>query len=96
MKHLLVIIFICFLTILKSASAGQAEYDDCILEYLKNAKLDVAIHLIKQACEENYKNPSFTSEKKRAYNNCLLEHLVGVESIQAVMDINAACGRKYK
>ena len=76
--------------------AEQAEYDDCLLKHLKGAKLDIATHLIKQACYENYKKPTFTSDKSRAYNNCLLEHLVGVESMQAVMDIRTACDRKYK
>lgn len=96
MKHPRTIIIIFFLAISASGFAGQMEYDDCILKYLKNAKLDIATHIIKQACEENEKNPSFTSDKRRAYNNCLLEHLVGVESLQATMDITAACGSKYK
>lgn len=96
MKLLLITICIMGIAISKPAIAGQAEYDDCILEHLKNAKLDVATHLIKQACEENYKSPSFTSEKRRTYNQCILDHLKGVESIQAVMDMKAACARKYK
>jgi len=78
------------------AIAGQAEYDDCILRHLKGAKTDVATHLIKQACEENYRNPGSTTGKKQEYNHCLLEHLVGVESVQAVMEIKSACGRKHK
>ena len=96
MKQLFLAIVILALIIAKSAHAGQAEYDDCILEHLKNAKIDVAAHLIKQACVENYKSPSFISEKRRTYNLCILEHLKGVESIQAVMDMKAACVRKYK
>ena len=79
-----------------SLYAGQAEYDDCILKYLKNAKHDVATRFIKQACKENYKTPTFTSVKRKAYNNCLLEHLVGVESLDAVMEISGACNRKFK
>lgn len=95
MKHLLIAVGLLGLALTTPTIAGQAEYDDCILEYLKNAKLDLATHLIKQACEENYKKSSFTSGNKRAYNNCLLEHLVGVESIQAVMAIKSACGKKF-
>lgn len=96
MKRLREIIIMLFVVIATSPFAGQAEYDNCILEHLKGTKLDIAAHIIKQACEENYKNPSFTSDKKRAYNNCLLEHLVEVESLQAVMDIRSACDSKYK
>ncbi len=92
--HKIVIISLFIIPI--SVFSGQAEYDECILKYLKGVKLDIAAHTIKQACEENYNNPSFTSAKQQAYNKCLLEHLVGVESQQAVMDIHAACSRKYK
>jgi len=76
--------------------AGQEEFDDCMLAHLKDSKHDIATHLIRQACYENYKNPSFTSDKRKAYNTCLLKHLVGVESFEAVMEINAACSRKYR
>ena len=96
MKYLRITMIIFFLATPASTIAGQAQYDDCILDHLRNSKLDVVTHLIKQACQENYKDPGFTSDKKRAYNNCLLGHLVGVESIQAAMDLRAACDSKYK
>jgi hypothetical protein len=96
MKHLLIAINLLVLAVSTPAIAGQAEYDDCILEHLKDAKLDDATRLIKQACYENYKDTSFTSDKMRSYNNCLLEHLVGVESISAVMEIKTACSRKHE
>lgn len=62
---------------------------------MKGVKLDIAANMIKQACEENYKNAEFISDRKREYNNCLLEHLVGVESYEAVMKIKNACDNKY-
>lgn len=96
MKYVLVLMFTFLPALFNPVIAGQEEYDDCILEYLKGAKLDLSTHLIRQACEQNYKNPAFTSKKKVAYNTCLLDHLVGVESITAVMEIKAACGRKHK
>ena len=96
MHYLKLLPFLLFVLISKPAFAGQVEFDDCMLKYLKNAKLDIATDAIKQACQENYKNPTFTAEKKRVYNDCLLEHLVGVESLHAVMEIKSACGRKYK
>lgn len=85
-------LLICTLT----AFAGQKEYDDCILKHLKNAKQDVAMAVIKQACQENYLSPGFLSDEQRIYNHCLLEHLPGVESFQAVIEIRSACERKYK
>ncbi len=96
MRILLFPVVFMVLSWIHPAIAGQTEYDECILKYLKNAKLDVATHLIKSACNENYKSPNFTAEKRRPYNHCLLEHLTGVESIQAVMEIKAACGSKHK
>jgi len=94
---LLTNIFLGVLLLISTLSvAGQSEYDDCILKYLKGAKLDIAAHTIKQACIENYRNPGFTSKKKRAYNACILENLPGIESLQAVMEIKSACKRKYQ
>ena len=95
MKNPIVAVSILMVTVSITSIAGQEEYDDCILKHLKGAKLDVAASLIKQACEENYRNPSFTSDKRRAYNRCLLDHLSGVESLQATMEIKSACNRKY-
>ena len=95
MKHILITMALFSLVLQTPAMADQEQYDDCILGHLKGAKLDLATHLIRRACEENYKRPNFTSKKRIAYNECLLEHLVGVEGIQAAMEIKAACGRKY-
>ncbi|MDH3451295.1 MAG: hypothetical protein OEN20_02665 [Gammaproteobacteria bacterium] len=95
MKHLYVTVVVA-LAAAMPAIAGQEEYDNCILQHLKGAKLDVAAHLIKQVCIDNYKTTGLSSHNRRAYNDCLLEHLVGVESVQATMDIKAACSSKYK
>lgn len=94
MKIILNSILIVLLPV--SVMAGQAEYDECILKHLKDAKIDVAAHLIMKACKENYKNPTFTSNKKKIMNECLLENLVGVESLPAVMEIKDVCGRQEK
>jgi hypothetical protein len=75
--------------------AGAEEYDDCLLDHLKGAKLDSAVTLVKQACQGLYKQPGILLEERRLFLNCLLEHLVGVESVQAIDDIHLACGRKY-
>jgi hypothetical protein len=77
-----------------SASAGQEEYDACILKHMKQVKIDVVAHLVQQACKENYKSAAFTSEKKKIFNECILENLEEVESIPAAMEIKDACNRK--
>lgn len=96
MRYSHIIFIVLGMTISTLSYAGQIEYDDCILKYLKNAKLDVATHFIKMACKENFKNPSFISSNRKAYNSCLLENLVGVESLPAVMEISSACSSKHK
>lgn len=96
MRYLYSIIILVSLTVFSLCYAGQAEHDDCILKYLKGAKLDVATDYIRIACEENSRSSGFISGKRKAYNNCLLENLVGVESFHAVMAISNACASKYK
>jgi len=87
---------IALLGLSSAVFADQSNYDDCLLKYLKNAKLDIAAHTIRMACDENYRNSSFTSKKRRAYNDCLLKHLPGVESTQAVIGLKSACQSKYQ
>ena len=73
-------------------------YEDCLLDHLDHAKLDVASRFIAEACEENYgTGPSrIILSKERHYNECLLEHMVGVESVDAVIRIRRACEKKYR
>ena len=75
--------------------AGQDEYNDCLLQHLKGAKLDVVAAMIREACYENYQGFLNPGDKVKKYNECLLEHLVDVESFQAAMEIRNACGGKY-
>ena len=37
-----------------AAKKNRYEYEDCLLEHLDHAKLDVASRFIAEACEENY------------------------------------------
>jgi len=81
-----------------AAKKDRYEYEDCLLEHLDHANLDVASRFIAEACEENYgSGPSkviFSDERR--YNECLLDHMVGVESVDAVIRIRRACERKYR
>ena len=81
-----------------AAKKERYEYEDCLLEHLDHAKLDVASRFIAKACEENYGSGPSKSimSNERRYNECLLEHMVGVESVDAVIRIRRACERKYR
>ncbi len=92
-----IVLLILFFSLMEASVvyAGQDEYSDCILKYLKEAKLDAATDLIRNACYENYGGIFSPTEKVRKYNECLLEHLGGIESFHAAMEIRNACGSKY-
>lgn len=90
----IIVIAIMFMSF--TSFAGQNEYDQCVLKYLKGTKNDVVTQMIQQACQENYMSPDFTSDRKKAYNNCLLENLPGTESVSAAMEIRNACDRISK
>lgn len=74
---------------------AEEEYDDCILEHLRGAKLDLAASLIRNACYENYESIFEPREDVRQYNECLLKYLVGVENFHAAMEIRNSCANKY-
>ncbi len=95
MKYFFMLIFFVVSLTAIPILAGQEEYDDCILEHLKNAKVDFATQLIKSACRENYKDFMSLSNKRQEYNECLLESLPGIESLDAVDEIKEACVRKH-
>ena len=82
------------------AAGAQArsnpEYDDCLLQHLKNARLDVATQLITQACHQNYVDDNFMSKREKKRNDCLLENLPGIESLDAIVRVTEVCERKSK
>lgn len=72
------------------------EYDDCLLQHLKNAHLDVATQMITQACYQNFVDDNFMGKRELKRNECLLENLPGIESIEAVARVTEVCDRKSK
>lgn len=72
------------------------EYDDCLLQHLKNAKLDVATQMITRACYEIHVDGNFLMKRDRKRNECLLEYLPGIESVDAVARFTEVCDRKSK
>jgi len=72
------------------------EYDDCLLQHLKNARLDFATQMITQACYQNYVDDNFMSKRELKRNDCLLENLPGIESLDAVARVTEVCERKSK
>ena len=95
MKVFLILLTALFLSGVAHADAEKdAAYNDCILTYLKDAKLDLATRQIRRACDENSRT-FLLGDKKRLYNGCILEHLVGVESKESVALITGTCRDMY-
>jgi hypothetical protein len=92
-----VILLILILFVPSSAEAQRRnpEIDDCLLTYLKAARLDNVSILIRSTCKANYRKPNFLSKSEKAYNFCLLENLQGVESAFAADTIIRTCNRKH-
>ena len=86
------------LAVTSAIAKERYDYDDCILDHLRGAKLDAASRFIAEACEENYGSGPSKSimTKERRYNECLLEYMVGVESVDAVIRIRRACEKKFR
>lgn len=87
-----IMLYLCFSSTI--LIAGTKEYNECLLKHLKNTKVDIAAHFIKEACEGNYLNPSFTFKKNKEYNECILKNLPGVRSFRAAIEIRNVCAEK--
>ncbi|PFH10834.1 hypothetical protein BCF11_3267 [Collimonas sp. PA-H2] len=70
------------------------QYDECVLQYLRNAKSGQASDMIVNACRKLYKEGAFLQSAERTYQACLLQNLPGVENDQAAQYIAAACQRR--
>lgn len=92
-----IILFVLILMLTSPAEAQRrnAEIDDCLLTYLKAARLDQVSILIRSTCLATYKQPNFLRKSERKYNTCLLENLQGVESGFAADTIIRACNRRH-
>lgn len=95
MKYFLLIIVLCSSFVASPIFAAEEKYNDCLLEHLKNAKVNAATQMVKNACKENYGNVMFISKDKQAYNECLLEYLMGIESSDAANEIEKVCYDKH-
>ena len=95
MQRFSVGLVLLYLSATPPALAETEQYDDCILDYLQNAKLDLTTDMIKQACNEIHQLAGVAAMNRRPYNQCLLQHLGGVENVRAALDIKAACGRRH-
>lgn len=79
---------------LPAVAFDSQQYDECVLQYLRNAKSGQASDMIVNACRKLYKEAAFLQNAERTYQACLLQNLPGVENDQAAQYIAAACQRR--
>lgn len=70
------------------------DYDQCILQSLRNSQSNVAAEAIRRSCEALYRNGALLLPRERSYHVCVLENVQSVRDGYAVQQILRACQRQ--
>ncbi|MFM0166978.1 hypothetical protein SAMN05444172_8134 [Burkholderia sp. GAS332] len=70
------------------------DYDQCILQSLRNSQSSMAADAIRRSCEAIYRNGELLLPRERSYHVCVLQNLQGVRDGFAVQQILRACQRQ--
>ncbi|RKT21253.1 hypothetical protein B0G69_4631 [Paraburkholderia sp. RAU2J] len=73
---------------------GNPDYDQCILQSLRDSQSSVAANAIRRSCEALYRNGALLLPRERSYHVCVLENLQTVRSQLAIQQILRACQRQ--
>ena len=80
MNKYLSVLIVAFMCSSCGNSAAPTNYNDCILQNIKNASTNVAAGLIRQACENKFKSKNrfdqFLSQKKEKTPQISLEKVL--------------------
>ncbi|KVE33578.1 VF_A0006 family four-cysteine protein [Burkholderia sp. TSV86] len=74
--------------------AGAAQYDQCVLQTLRESRNSAAASLLQNACDKLYRNAAMLLPRERAYYACLVDALPGVRDNFAVQQIVTVCSRR--
>ncbi|AAU48387.1 VF_A0006 family four-cysteine protein [Burkholderia pseudomallei] len=79
-----------------SAAAFNEEqgYNQCILNALRGSRNPTATGLMRNACDQLYRNWAMLQPRDRAYHTCILDSLGDVKDTYAVQQLAAACSRQ--
>jgi len=72
----------------------QANYDACILRTLSSSWNRNVVGLLRNSCDQLYRQWSMLTPTEQAYHSCLLQYLPGVQSSAAIGPILSACRRQ--
>ncbi|KWF17767.1 VF_A0006 family four-cysteine protein [Burkholderia pseudomultivorans] len=73
---------------------GNAQYDDCMLQALRESRNGAAAQLIQRSCDALYRNSAMTLPRERRYHECVVQSLPGVRDNYAIQQILSICSRR--
>ncbi|AIO33051.1 hypothetical protein NUV26_06275 [Burkholderia pseudomultivorans] len=75
-------------------SDGDAQYDQCMLQALRESRNGAAAQLIQRSCDALYRNSAMTLPRERRYHECVVQSLPGVRDNYAIQQILSICSRR--
>ncbi|PRE93325.1 VF_A0006 family four-cysteine protein [Burkholderia multivorans] len=73
---------------------GEAQYDQCMLQALRESRNGAAAQLIQRSCDALYRNSAMLLPRERRYHECIVQSLPGVRDNYAIQQIMAICSRR--
>lgn len=70
------------------------DYDQCILQSLRNSESNVAADVMRHSCNALYRNNALLLPREKSYHVCVLQNMQNVRAIYAIRQIQAACQRQ--
>lgn len=72
----------------------DAQYEQCVLQSLRDSWSSVTARVIQQSCDALYRNGAMLLPRERRYHECVLQSLPGVRDFVAIRQILAICSRR--
>ena len=73
---------------------GSAQYDDCMLNALRESRNGAAAQLIQRSCDALYRNNAMLLPRERRFHECVVQSLPGVRDNYAIQQIMSICSRR--
>jgi hypothetical protein len=73
---------------------NNPDYDQCILQSLRNSQSSVAADAIRRSCDALYRNGELLLPREKSYHVCVLQNVQSVRDEFAVQQILRACQRQ--
>lgn len=73
---------------------GNAQYDDCMLNALRESRNGAAAQLIQRSCDALYRNNAMLLPRERRFHECVVQSLPGVRDNYAIQQIMSICSRR--